>query len=338
MKGSATLATTFVLLLIVAAASLCIGRYPIPFHELSEFLLSSFSTTKAACHSVACSVLAHIRLPRLCAALLTGAALSVSGASYQAVFRNPLVSPGILGALSGAGFGAALGIVLHMPEWMIGVSAFAGSMLAVLLGTGIARLSGDSSVLMLIFGGLVSNALFTSLLSILKYLADPDSQLPDIVFWLLGTLSRVTPETLSLVTVPMVCAMAALCVMGRYLDALSMGDDEARSLGVPVRLVRNLVVALATLLCALTVSMTGIIGWVGLVIPHIARLLVGPGNRLVLPMSALTGAIFLTFSDDLARNLSAAEIPVGIMTELSGVILFLLLLPRVKTSLRGNWR
>lgn len=338
MRGAATLATTFVLLLVVATASLCIGRYPIPFHELSNFFLSSFNTADATCHSVACSILAHIRLPRLGAALLTGAALSVSGASYQAVFRNPLVSPGILGALSGAGFGAALGIILNVPQWMIGASAFAGSTLAVLLGTGIARLSGDSSVLMLIFGGLVSNALFTALLSILKYLADPDSQLPDIVFWLLGTLSRVTPETLSLVTIPMICAMAVLCIMGRYLDALSMGDDEARSLGVPVRLVRNLVVTLATLLCALTVSMTGIIGWVGLVIPHIARLLVGPGNRLVLPMSALTGAIFLTFSDDLARNLSAAEIPVGIMTELSGVILFLLLLPRVKTSLRGNWR
>ncbi|BCI65468.1 FecCD family ABC transporter permease [Acetobacter aceti] len=338
MKGAATLAATFVLLLVVATASLCIGRYPIPFHELSDFFLSSFNTADATCHSVACSILAHIRLPRLGAALLTGAALSVSGASYQAVFRNPLVSPGILGALSGAGFGAALGIILNVPQWMIGASAFAGSTLAVLLGTGIARLSGDSSVLMLIFGGLVSNALFTALLSILKYLADPDSQLPDIVFWLLGTLSRVTPETLSLVTIPMICTMAVLCIMGRYLDALSMGDDEARSLGVPVRLVRNLVVTLATLLCALTVSMTGIIGWVGLVIPHIARLLVGPGNRLVLPMSALTGAIFLTFSDDLARNLSAAEIPVGIMTELSGVILFLLLLPRVKTSLRGNWR
>ncbi|MFT8896370.1 MAG: iron ABC transporter permease [Acetobacter sp.] len=338
MKGAATLATTFILLLIVAIASLCIGRYPIPLHELSAFFLSSFNIADATCHSVACSILAHIRLPRLGAALLTGAALSVSGASYQAVFRNPLVSPGILGALSGAGFGAALGIILNVSQWMIGASAFAGSTLAVLLGTGIARLSGDSSVLMLIFGGLVSNALFTALLSILKYLADPDSQLPDIVFWLLGTLSRVTPETLSLVTIPMICAMAVLCIMGRYLDALSMGDDEARSLGVPVRLVRNLVVTLATLLCALTVSMTGIIGWVGLVIPHIARLLVGPGNRLVLPMSALTGAIFLTFSDDLARNLSAAEIPVGIMTELSGVILFLLLLPRVKTSLRGNWR
>ncbi|AQS86014.1 MAG: iron ABC transporter permease [Acetobacter aceti] len=338
MKGSATLATTFIILLVVAAGSLCIGRYPIPLHDLSDFMLSFFNTTNASCQTVACSILVHIRLPRLGAALLTGAALSVSGASYQAVFRNPLVSPGILGALSGAGFGAALGIILHVPQWMIGASAFTGSALAVLLGTGIARLSGDSSVLMLIFGGLVSNALFTSLLSILKYLADPDSQLPDIVFWLLGTLSRVTPETLSLVTAPMVCAMIALCAMGRFLDALSMGDDEARSLGVSVRLVRNLVVALATLLCALTVSMTGIIGWVGLVIPHVARLLVGPGNRLVLPMSALIGAIFLTFSDDLARNLSPAEIPVGIMTELSGVILLLLLLPRVKTSLRGNWR
>lgn len=338
MKGAITLVSTFVLLLIVAAGSLCVGRYPIPFHDLADFAQSVFRTTNASCHTVACSILAHIRLPRLAAALLTGAALSVSGASYQAVFRNPLVSPGILGALSGAGFGAALGIILHMPQWMISVSAFSGSTLAVLLGTGIARVSGDRSVLMLIFGGLVSNALFTSLLSILKYLADPDSQLPDIVFWLLGTLSRVAPETLSLVTVPMIGAMIALCIMGRFLDALSMGDDEARSLGVSVRLIRNLVITLATLLCALTVSMTGIIGWVGLVIPHVARLLVGPGNRLVLPMSALIGAIFLTFSDDLARNLSAAEVPVGIMTELSGVVLLLLLLPRVKTSLRGNWR
>ncbi|NHN89063.1 FecCD family ABC transporter permease [Acetobacter conturbans] len=336
MKGIASLACAFIVLVIVAVASLCVGRYPIPLHDCLQFLFSFFHASPTP--SVTRSILLQLRLPRLEAAMLAGAALSVSGASYQAVFRNPLVSPGILGALSGAGFGAAVAIVLNYPAWMVSVSAFTGSVVAVLAGVGIARLSGDRSILMLIFGGLVSNALFTSLLSILKYLADPDDQLPDIVFWLLGTLARVTPETLSLVSLPMLVSIVLLCLTGRLLDALTLGDDEARSLGVPVVAVRSVVVILATLLSALTVAMAGIIGWVGLVVPHIARLIVGPGNRLVLPMSALIGAIFLLFADDLARCLSSAEIPIGIMTELSGVILFLILLPRVRSSLKGSWR
>ncbi|MFT8718344.1 FecCD family ABC transporter permease [Acetobacter sp.] len=336
MKAVLCLAGASVVLLGAALMSLCFGRYPVSLHDCLRFLLS-FSASSSS-DDMARTVLLQLRLPRLGAAMLAGAALSVSGSAYQAVFRNPLVAPDILGALSGAGFGASLAIVIQFSEWGTGVCAFVGAIVAVVTGVSVARISGDRSVLMLIFGGLVSNALFTSLLSILKFLADPDSQLPDIVFWLLGTLSRVTPDTLSFVSPPILLGIVLLCLLGRLLDALTMGDDEASSLGVPVLLVRTVVVILATMLSALTVAMTGIIGWVGLVVPHIARLIVGPSNRFVLPMSALIGAIFLLVSDDLARSLSASEIPIGILTELTGVVLFLLLLPRVRASLRGSWR
>jgi iron complex transport system permease protein len=270
------------------------------------------------------------RLPRVLGAILVGAALSVSGASFQAVFRNPLVSPGLLGVLSGAGFGAALGIVLGGHPALIQLLAFTGGVAAVAVGVGVARLFGDGTIIMLVFGGLISNALFTALLSILKYGADPDDQLPNIVFWLLGSLAQIGPGQLLTIALPLIAGIVLLSAAGRLLDALAMSDDEARTLGVPVTALRYGVILLATILSALTVSLAGMIGWVGLIIPHIARLIVGPGNARLLPLSACIGGIFLLVSDGLARTLFAEEIPIGIITDLLGVAIFLAVLPQAR--------
>jgi iron complex transport system permease protein len=182
----------------------------------------------------------------------------------------------------------------------------------------------------LVLGGIVANALFTSLLSITQYLADPVDQLPSIVYWLLGSLSAVDRSTLMIIGPVLTVAIVLLCLAGRAIDALSLSDDEALSLGVPVQRIRYGVIVLATLICALTVSLAGMVGWIGLLVPHLARLLVGPGNARLLPVSACLGGAFLLAADGVARSLSAGEIPLGIITELFGAIAFVLVLHRVR--------
>ncbi len=249
------------------------------------------------------------------------------------MFRNPLVSPGLLGVLAGASFGAA-GAMLLGDQWIVvQVCAFAGGLSAVLLSLGIARIYRADSLLMLVLGGIISAGLFTSLLSIVKALADPYNQLPAIVFWLMGRLSAVDTATVLALALPMLTGIVALIVLGKYLNALSMGDDEALALGVNVPMIRLAVILSATLVSALTVSMAGMIAWVGLVIPHIARLLVGPDNQVLLPASAVLGAVFLLIVDDVARAAFSVEVPIGVATELIGIPVFILVL----RNLRAGW-
>lgn len=312
-------------------ASLSLGRYPLPPGEVLHFLLHQLGLgeLEAQRQALLHNLIVDIRLPRILTAVLVGAALSISGAAYQAVFRNPLVSPGLLGVLPGAAAGAALGLVFSDSWWIMQVAAFATGFLAVAIGVGIAGLFGGSLV-MLVLGGIISGALFTALLSLVKYVADPYNQLPAIVYWLMGSLATADLPDLARVAIPMGLGILLLASLGRALDALSMGDDEAATLGLPIRSVRYGVIALATLISALTVSLAGVIGWVGLLVPHIARLITGPGNRLLLPASALLGAIFLLLADGLARNLAETEIPIGIVTELLGIPAFLLVLHRAR--------
>lgn len=312
-------------------ASLSLGRYPLPPGEVLHFLLHQLGLgeLEAQRQALLHNLIVDIRLPRVLTAVLVGAALSISGAAYQAVFRNPLVSPGLLGVLPGAAAGAALGLVFSDSWWIMQVAAFGTGFLAVAIGVGIAGLFGGSLV-MLVLGGIISGALFTALLSLVKYVADPYNQLPAIVYWLMGSLATTDLPDLARVAIPMGLGILLLASLGRALDALSMGDDEAATLGLPIRSVRYGVIALATLISALTVSLAGVIGWVGLLVPHIARLITGPGNRLLLPASALLGAIFLLLADGLARNLAETEIPIGIVTELLGIPAFLLVLHRAR--------
>lgn len=327
------LPTGLALLLVAALASLCIGQYALAPGAMVQILLNALHVAPPVTDPYAASVILDARLPRIVAAILVGAGLSLAGGSYQAVFRNPLVSPGLLGVLAGAGFGAAVAILLGWPAMPRMIATFAGGLGAVGAGIAIATLFGrneDGNILLLVFGGLVSTALFTALLSLVKFVADPANALPDIVFWLLGSLASVSLTQIGEVGPLLAAGIAALLYCGRFLDVLTLSDDEARSLGVPAQPLRIAIIALATITCALTVSLAGTIGWVGLVVPHVARLIVGPANRRLLPIAACLGGVFMLVSDTLARTLTASEIPIGIVTDLIGVVAFLTVLPRVR--------
>lgn len=320
------------LLLLAIGAALCFGRYPLALADLLGYLGSLLGVTELAPErqSLLHNLIVNIRLPRILTAALVGAALSVSGAAFQGVFRNPLVSPNLLGVLAGAAFGAALGMLLSDSWLVVQLAAFGMGLVAVAVGVGIAQVFGRGALIMLVLGGIVSGALFTALLSIVKYAADPYNQLPAIVYWLMGSFAQAELGELVWIAPPLLTGVALLCLGGRSLDALAMGDEEARTLGVPVTALRYGTIALATLVCALSVATAGMIGWVGLLVPHVARLLVGPAHARLLPVSAFLGASFMLFADGLARNLFAAELPIGIVTELLGIPAFVLVLHRVR--------
>jgi len=335
-RGSAPASVALLLVALIAAigVSLTLGRYPVGLAEVREFLEAAAGARELAPdrYHLLQTLIVEIRLPRAMAAALIGAALAISGTAFQAVFRNSLVSPGILGVLGGAGFGAALGLLLSGQWIVVQASAFAMALLAVGLGVLIANLFGSGSMITLVLGGLISGALFTALLSLVKYTADPYNQLPAIVYWLMGSLQSVELKEMSFVLWPILAGIVGLSLFGRALDALSMGDDEARALGVPVTAVRYGVIFAATLVSALSVSIAGIIGWVGLVVPNFARLLVGPANARLLPVSAVLGALFLLVADCLARSVTEQEIPIGIVTELLGIPAFILVLGRARRA------
>lgn len=309
-----------------------IGRYPVTGRDLFDFALAAtgLGGMESDRYDLLSNLILDIRAPRIVAAVLVGASLATAGASFQAVFRNPLVSPGLLGVLAGAGFGAALGILVSGSWVVVQLLAFACAVLAVLFALGIANLFGGASLVMLILGGIISGALFSALLTLVKYAADPGDQLPAITYWLMGNLGTARMEQLQWAALPVLAGILIIWVLGRALDAMSMGDEEAQTLGVPVAAVRYAIIAIATMISAVSVSMVGMIGWIGLIIPHIARLMIGPMNMRLIPASALLGASFLVGADILARSLSGIEIPIGIVTEILGIPIFVLVLARVR--------
>lgn len=320
------------LLVLTTVVALGAGRYPVSSLDVLRFVVarSGLISMDADQSRLLHSLLIDIRLPRVLAAILIGAGLATSGASFQGVFRNPLVSPNLLGVLSGCALGASIGMLMGGSWFIVQCAAFGCGLGAVLISLLIARAFGPGSMVMLVLGGIITGALFGALLSLVKYVADPTNDLPTITLWLMGSLASVNLKGSLLVMPFMLAAIVVLCALGRWLDALAMGEDEARTLGVPVWAVCYAVIACATLLCALSVAMAGMIGWVGLIVPHIARLLSGPGHARLLPASALLGASFLLMADLLARCLTTAEIPIGIVTELLGIPVFLIVLRRVR--------
>ncbi|MGD9160205.1 MAG: iron ABC transporter permease [Desulfobacteraceae bacterium] len=314
--------------------SLCMGKYPVSISDIFRFakfhIFDRPVIDDPRNYKILKNILIDIRLPRIMAAILIGAALSVSGVTFQSMFINPLVSPGLLGVLSGASFGAAIGMVMAKSWIMVQTGAFVFGLVAVAAAIGLSMLSKGDRLVMLILGGIISGALFTSLLSVVKYLADPYDQLPTIVYWLMGGLSAVDSTTLLAVCGPIIAGVLILILLSGYLNVLSMGDEEARSLGINVTFLRFLFIFFATVISALTVVIGGIIGWVGLLIPHVARMITGPDNRILLPMSALIGAIYLLIADNIARLLFNMEIPIGIITSLVGIPFFAFILCRAK--------
>jgi iron complex transport system permease protein len=321
------------ILVITAGVSLTLGKYPVTVADMiSFFLLKAFdvgSMNPDACQLLG-TLLFDIRLPRILAAVLIGASLSVSGAAFQAMFVNPLVSPGLLGVLAGASFGAAMAMVFFKSWLAVQTFTFLFGFVAVFVAVGIAKMHKGNTILLLILGGVISGALFTSLLSIIKYVADPYNQLPAIVQWLMGGLNLVDGKTLLAAGIPQVVSIALITLFSGYLNALSMGDEEARALGIPVEWIRMFLIFLATLMSALTVVLAGMVGWVGLIIPHCARMLVGPDNKKLIPASALIGAIYLIVVDDFSRMLFTVEIPLGITTSLIGIPFFAVILRKAK--------
>lgn len=252
----------------------------------------------------------------------------MAGAAYQGTFRNPMAAPDLLGASSGAAFGAALAILLRAQYWGIMMSAFLFSIIAVSLVMLVGRFSATSRVLGLILGGIIISSLFTSGTSYIKLVADPNDQLPQITYWLMGSLSEADMGQVGFALIPMLAGIIPLMLLRWRINILTLGDEQARSMGVDSKRVRMIVILCATLITAASVSVSGMIGWVGLVVPHLARRLIGNNYMHLLPMTMIAGALFLLGVDDISRNLMATEIPLGILTSLAGAPFFLYLMTR----------
>ena len=278
-------------------------------------------------------VLLNVRLPRIGAAILVGAALAAAGAAYQTIFRNPLVSPDILGVSTGAGLGAALGILFSLPVVLIEALAFAGGLVTVVLVTAVATaVQTHDRVLVLVLAGIVVGALAGAAISLIKVLADPYDQLPAITFWLLGSLAGAKGIDVTAVVPPVALGLGLLWLLRWRVTVLSLGDDEARALGIDVVRLRATIIAAATLATASVVAISGVVGWIGLLIPHMARMLVGPQVARLLPTAALMGAGFLLLVDTLARTLARVETPIGILTAIIGAPVFIFLLQRARRA------
>lgn len=303
------------------------GKYPLSWSELGAALYSPFTAESSG--STANTVIWQLRFPRIAAALLVGAGLAAAGAAYQGMFRNPLVSPDILGVSAGAGLGAVVAIYLGLSLFWVQLLAFVGGLLAVLFVYVIARMvRRHDPVLVLVLAGVAVGSLLGAGISLVKVLADPYSQLSVITFWLLGGLNSINHIEMLWALPWMLAGLLPLLLLRWRMNLLSLPDEEAQMLGVPVHRLRAVLIVAATLLTASAISFTGIIGWVGLVIPHVARLLVGPNFSRLLPTSLMLGGIFLLLTDTLARTVAPIELPLGVLTSLVGAPFFLFLLAR----------
>jgi iron complex transport system permease protein len=323
-RASYILAAAVLVALTVLAFA--VGRYPISPADL----WAAFTGDAPARVE---SVVFQIRGPRVIAAVVVGAALAAAGSAYQGMFRNPLVSPDILGVSSGAALGAVLAIFYSLNTFIVQLSAFAGGLAAVGLVYWVgSRLRRHDPLLALVLTGVVIGTLLGAVIALLKYLADPYNQLPAITYWLLGSLASVAPHDLAAAAALASLGLAPMLMLRWRINVLALPDDEARSLGVDTARLRTLVVAAATLMTAAAVAISGIIGWVGLLIPHAARLLVGPDFGRLLPLSMLLGAAFLLAVDTLCRTASSIEVPPGVLTALIGTPFFLWLFALARRS------
>ncbi|HEX4151739.1 MAG TPA: iron ABC transporter permease [Steroidobacteraceae bacterium] len=315
-------------------ASLFIGRFAVPPLEVGRVLLAHVASLPHTWPDSVDIILMQIRLPRAVMALMIGAGLSASGAAFQGMFRNPLVSPDILGVTAASAFGAAVALLLSSGELELQAISFAFGILGVALTYLLARVYRTTPVLMLVLSGVVVAAFFSALLGAVKYLADPESKLPAITYWLLGSLNGISTRSMAVAVPPILLGAAGLVLLRYRLNVLAMGEEDARALGVRTEIVKGVIIVCTTLITASAVSVCGIVGWVGLVIPHWSRMVVGPDHRALVPAAMSIGATYLLFIDDVARTATAGEIPLGILTAIIGAPCFAYLLRRT----RGSWR
>lgn len=272
------------------------------------------------------TVIFKIRLPRVFTAILVGGSLSLSGAVYQGMFKNPLVSPDILGVSSGAAFGAAVAIFLSFSTVGIQITSFIFGLIAVTLVYAISSKIKEDPIISLVITGVLVSSIFTSLTSSVKYIADTNDKLPTITFWLMGSLANITSKNLKSIIIPIAIGTIPLYIIRWKLNVLSLNEDEAKTLGLDTGRIRFIVVICSTLITAASVSISGMIGWIGLVIPHLSRMIVGPDYRVLLPTTILLGGSYLLLIDNIARSVTTVEIPIGILTSLVGAPFFIFLL------------
>ena len=312
--------------LAVLLGSLLLGRYALSPGQLLHMLWTKVTGGAADWPLSDDKVVFAVRLPRVAAAALVGAALAVSGAAYQGMFRNPMVSPDILGASTGAGFGAAVAILLGAGYFGISAAAFCCGLLAVAAAWLVSRLSRTNQTVALILAGMMISSLFSAGTSFVKLVADTQQQLPAITFWLMGSLYSVKDTDVLFLSIPVTLGMVPLLALRWRMNLLTLGEEEAQSMGVNTRRLRGTVIVCATLLTSASVAVSGMIGWVGLVIPHFCRMLFGYDYRRLIPAGALFGASFLLIVDDIARLVTTGELPLGILTAFVGAPLFVYLI------------
>ena len=326
------IAALAVLLVLAVLSALCMGRYRISVPEILKVFVSKIIPVGKTWKPGVETVLFQVRIPRIIAGFLVGAGLSVSGASLQAMFRNPLVSSQILGVASGAGFGAAVAILLFESIIITQVLSFAFGLFAVFLTWSMSRRRRNTPVILLVLSGIVVGSLFSSMTSMVKYLADPLNKMPAIVFWLLGSLNHVSIDDMMILGPVMIISGGILLSVRWRINVLTMGDESAKALGVNTEQLKRIVIICSTLLTASAVCMCGIIGWIGLVIPHIGRLLTGPDNKRLMPVCVIAGGAFMIVVDTLARTATATEIPLGVLTSVIGAPIFASLLIKKETG------
>nr|WP_275402723.1 iron ABC transporter permease [Streptomyces sp. SID10853] len=318
---------------VIALAALALGRFVVPPNEMLRLLLGQVLPLRPTWTPNEATVVLDVRLPRVLLSLLVGGGLALGGAALQGVFRNPLVSPDVIGVSSGSSFGGVLALLLGAGSVSVVGAAFACGLVALGAVLLIGRLNSGNPILMIVLGGTVTGAFFTALVSFVKYVADPESQLPSIVFWLLGSLATATYAKVITAAVPVLLGSAVVLALRWRLNVLSLGDDDAAALGVPPRTTRLLLLMAVALMTAGSVAVAGLVGWVGLVVPHLARLWTGSDHRAQLPAAFLIGGAYLTLIDTLSRTITAAEMPLGILTAVIGAPFFIGLLARSRNRM-----
>lgn len=324
------------LLLFAVIFSLSYGHYKITFgHSLQIFFSKIFPIEQTwETYKIDSGVIRAMRLPRTIAATLVGAALAVSGASYQSLFKNPMVSPDILGVSSGACIGAATAILVGAGSFAIQIGAFIGGCIAVFLTVMIPKLIRNDSTLMLVLSGIIVGSMMSSVMSVIKFIADPDTKLAEITYWTMGSFSSVSLTSLKYIWPGLVIPMVILLCMRYRLNVLSLSDFEAKSLGINVGRTRGVVIVCSTLLTAYSVALAGTVGWVGLVIPHLSRMIVGADNKRMLPVAMLMGATFMIIIDILCRTLTPLELKLGILTGIIGAPFYLFVLIKQRRTVQ----
>ena len=328
------LSALILLLIIMIIISIGVGRYSISPRDVIQILFSPFLSGSTNYSEQAASVIYTLRLPRVIAAIIIGAALAVSGAAYQSVFKNPLVAPDMLGVSSGACVGAALAILAGTPQIGIQIGAFAGGILAVSCAVLIPRIIGKNTIVMLVLSGIIVGGMTSSLLGIIKYLADADTQLPAITYWQMGSLVSVVWDNIFYNGIPIIIGIIFILLIRWRMNILSLSEEEAHMLGKNSNWLRYAIIICATILTACSVCISGTIGWIGLVIPHFARMLVGPNNQRLLPVAIVLGSVFLLFIDTLSRASMDSEIPLSILTGLIGAPFYFYLLIKQRMILQ----